>query len=134
MNDCIFCKIVNGEVPSYKVYEDEYTCAFFDITPITEYHTLVIPKKHYVNMFDIPEDELLSLTKAMKKVVSLYEEKLGLKNVQLLNNSGKYAQQDVFHIHFHVVPRFPKDGKDMKLLRNPALRDRFDKLLSTLAD
>ena len=132
MTDCIFCKIVKNEVPSYRVYEDEHTIAFFDITPITEYHTLVIPKKHYVNMFDIPQDELLNIMSSVTNVVRIYEQKLGLENVQIVNNSGEHAQQDVFHIHFHVIPRFPKDGKDKKYPRNPALRCKLDDLLENL--
>jgi len=134
MDNCIFCKIVAGEIPSWKVYEDEHTFAFFDITPITEYHTLVIPKKHYVNMFDIPADEAAAMIKATKKIVALYEEKLGLENVQIVNNSGEHAQQDVFHIHFHIIPRFPGDGKDKKYVRNPELREKFDNFLAQLTD
>jgi len=134
MDNCIFCKIVAGEIPSWKVYEDEHTFAFFDITPITEYHTLVIPKKHYVNMFDIPADEAAAMIKATKKIVALFEERLGLENVQIVNNSGEHAQQDVFHIHFHIIPRFLGDGKDKKYTRNPELRDKFDNFLAQLAD
>ena len=105
MNDCIFCKIVNGELPSYKVYEDEHTSAFFDITPITEYHTLVIPKKHYVNIFDIPADELGHIMRAVKHVADDMAQKYGIKNLNIINNSGAAAGQEVFHIHFHIIPK-----------------------------
>ena len=132
MENCIFCKIAEGEIPSWKVYDDEHTHAFLDINPINEYHTLVIPKKHYENMFDIPEDELLHIMRTVKKVVNLYHEKLGLNNVQIINNAGSEAQQDVFHIHFHIVPRFAGDGQDIKQTRHKDWHDKFRDLLQKL--
>jgi len=133
MDNCIFCKIVKGEAGSWKVFEDEHTFAFLDINPKTKYHTIVIPKKHYVNMFDIPIDELLYVMRTVKRVINLYAEKLGLENVQVINNSGADAQQDVFHLHYHIVPRFKDDGKNLKL---PPVqvewREKFDEMLSAL--
>lgn len=134
MNDCIFCKVAGSKAHSWKVCEDEYTYAFLDINPVNEYHTLVIPKKHYENMFDIPEDEALHIMKTIKKVVNLYSEKLGLKNVQVINSSGAEAQQDVFHIHFHIVPRFSGDGQDVKWMTHKEWRSKFDNLLQKLKD
>ena len=133
MENCVFCKIIIGEIPSCKVYEDEYTYAFFDFNPINEYHTLVIPKKHYVNMFDIPENEVVSIMKTIKLIVNLYNQNLGLDNLQIVNNSGEHAQQDVFHLHFHIVPRYPGDGQNCKW-PSPLmeLRDKFDDLLLKL--
>ena len=132
MENCIFCKVTCGEVHSCKVYEDEHTYAFLDINPINEYHTLVIPKKHYENIFDIPEDEAVHIMRAIKKVVNLYNEKLQLKNVQVINNSGKEAQQDVFHIHFHIMPRFSGDQQNIKWKTRKDLRERFDDMLKRL--
>ena len=83
MENCIFCKVACGKANSWKVYEDEHTYAFLDINPVNEYHTLVIPKNHYENIFDIPEDEAVYIMKTIKKVVSLYENKLGLKMCRL---------------------------------------------------
>jgi len=114
MDNCIFCKIVKGEADSWKVFEDEYTLAFLDINPRAKYHTVVIPKKHYVNMFGIPADEFLHVMKTVKRVVDLYAEKLGIENVQIINNSGEDAQQDVLHLHYHIVPRFAGDGQNLK--------------------
>jgi len=95
-NNCIFCKIVRGEIPCAKVYEDEHTLAFFDINPASEFHTLVISKKHYVNMLDVPEDTASNIMRTIKKVVALFKEKLGLQDVNVINNSGIKAHQDVF--------------------------------------
>ena len=114
MSDCIFCDIANGDEKSWKVYENERVFAFLDIHPVNGYHTLVIPKEHYVNIFDIPESELVAVMQVVKELVDLYNKKLGIKNVQIINSSGKEAQQDVFHIHFHIVPRYKQDGQNVK--------------------
>lgn len=132
MNDCIFCKIVKGEAESWKVYEDEHVYSFLDINPVNEYHTLVIPKKHYENIFDISEKDLINVMLALKRVVTLYNEKLGIKNVQIINSSGSDAQQDVFHIHFHIVPRFRGDNQNIKWITHKEWRDKFDDLLDKL--
>jgi len=134
MENCIFCKIVRGEANSWKVYEDEHTYAFLDINPVNEYHTLVIPKKHYKDIFDIPENEAVHIMKTIKTITGLYNEKLGLKNVQIINSSGEEAQQDVFHIHFHIVPRFSGDNQNIKWTVHTELRERFDELLLKLKD
>jgi len=132
MENCIFCKIARGEAGSWKVFEDEHTFAFLDINPATKYHTLVIPKKHYVNMFDIPADELAHVIKTVKWVVDLYAEKLGIKNLQVINSSGAEAQQDVFHLHYHIVPRATGDGQDVKWTTHKEWREQFDEMLAEL--
>lgn len=132
MNDCIFCRIVAGQVPSWKVYESATAYAFLDINPVNEYHTLVIPKAHYENIFDVPEQELLNVISALKHVVDLYHKKLGIEHVQIVNSSGAEAQQDVFHLHFHIVPRREDDGQDVKWLPHPEMRERFDELLQAI--
>jgi histidine triad (HIT) family protein len=134
MEDCIFCKIVRGEAKSWKVYEDDFTYVFLDINPVNEYHTLVIPKKHFENIFDITEEEFLNVSKTIKRIVNLYSEKLGLKNLQIINSSGAEAQQDVFHIHFHIVPRFKGDNQDVKWKTHKEWREKFDDLLMKLKD
>lgn len=131
-DDCIFCKIIKGEIKSYKVYEDDKVYAFFDTNPINEYHTLVIPKNHYQDIFDIPEEELVAVVKAAKKIAKLFKEKLGVNNMQMFNNSGVKAQQDVFHFHMHLVPREESDGNDINWSTNPELQEKFDKLIKKL--
>ncbi|MEO0340963.1 MAG: HIT family protein, partial [Bacteroidota bacterium] len=105
MTDCIFCKVARGDAPSWKVYENESTYAFLDINPVSRYHTLVIPKKHYQDIFDIEEKDLQALIATVKKVAKYYKEHLGLEDIQIISNSGAAAQQTVFHLHFHIVPR-----------------------------
>ncbi|MBT3276180.1 MAG: HIT domain-containing protein [Spirochaetales bacterium] len=132
MSDCIFCQIVAGKAGSSKVYETESAYAFLDINPVNEYHTLVIPKKHYTDMFDLPEAELLGLMSVLKYVVDLYGEKLGIDNLQIINCSGEEAQQDVFHIHYHIVPRSKGDGQNIKWTTHPEMRNKFDEMLKRL--
>ncbi|TSE10174.1 HIT family protein [Aquimarina algiphila] len=132
MSDCIFCKIVKGEAKSRKVYETEDTYAFFDIYPTTRYHTLVIPKKHYTTIFDIPEQELRSVITSVKKVAKLFEEKLGIHNIQIISNSGAVAQQEVFHLHFHIVPRKRGDGQNIKWNKDSELVKDFEDMLDKI--
>ena len=132
MENCIFCKIAKGELNAWKIYEDEHTFAFLDINPATEYHTLVIPKRHYVNVLDIPADVFLHVMETVKKVVDLYKEKCGLQNVQIIHNAGKEGQQDVFHLHVHIVPRAAGDGLNIKWKTHPEWRDKFDDMIKKL--
>jgi histidine triad (HIT) family protein len=132
MADCIFCKIIKGEMPSWKVYENEHVYAFFDINPITRYHTLVIPKKHSVDIFDIEEADLRELIAGVKAIARLYEEKLGIQNIQILSNSGAEAQQDVFHLHFHLIPRQKGDGANIRWKTHREYRGEFDEMLNAL--
>ena len=108
-DDCIFCKIVNGECPSYKIYENEYTYAFLDISKDCFGHTLVVPKEHFQNIFDCDEKYLCEVIKTAKLVANHYK-KLGFKGVNIINASGEAAQQSVFHLHFHILPR--NDAKE----------------------
>lgn len=132
MDDCIFCKIAAGEVPSYKVYETAHAYVFLDIHPVNDYHTLVIPKQHYVNIFDVPEEVLLNVMSALKHVVDLYKEKLGLDQAQIISCAGPEGQQEVFHLHFHIVPRHTGDGQDVVWHPHPERVDRFPELLERL--
>ena len=132
MKDCIFCKIVSGELKSWKVYEDDNTLAFFDIAQANKYHTLVIPKKHYVDIYEIPENVLKEVITATKKVALLYREKLGIDNVQIIQSSGHHAQQDVFHIHFHIVPRHANDRLNVPWRSNSEIKADFDQMLERL--
>ncbi|WP_062061215.1 HIT family protein [Aquimarina longa] len=132
MNTCIFCKIVKGEANSWKIYENEDVYAFLDIHPAARYHTLVIPKKHYTNIFDIPEKELQAVIAAVKKVSKLYEEKLGIKNIQIISNSGAEAQQEVFHLHFHIVPRKRGDGQNLRWVTHSEWVNDFDNMIEKI--
>ena len=100
---CIFCKIINGEIPAFKIYEDEYVLCFLDISQASEGHTLIVPKKHFENLFDVDQETLNHMAQAVKIVTNLLKEKLGVADVNLLNNSGTNAGQTVMHLHFHLL-------------------------------
>ena len=108
--DCIFCKIVNGDIPSYTVYEDDYVKCFLDIDPIENGHTLIVPKKHFTDNNDIEDEYLLKIHEASKKVSNLLEEKLGCNGIKLEQNNG--VIQDVKHYHMHVIPKYT-DKKEL---------------------
>ncbi len=113
MADCVFCKVVKGELPSYKIYEDEKTLAFLDIYPVYKGHTLVIPKIHTESISDISQSDLAAVAAASKKVAKLLKEKLNYDGVNLVQSNGKAASQVVMHFHMHVVPRFTGDGLNL---------------------
>ena len=114
--DCIFCKIVNNEIPSYKIYEDEYVLAFLDINPDSDGHTLIVPKKHFKDLDDIDEETLTKIYKVAKKIKKELEEKLGCMGISLLQNNGEI--QEVKHYHLHLKP-FYKDKKTIELIKHP---------------
>ena len=105
MEDCIFCKIIKGELPSFKVYEDEHVLAFEDINPIAEGHTLIVPKKHAANLYDIDEDSLIAVHKASKKVINAITKALNPTGVAAMQLNGESVGQSVFHYHLHLIPR-----------------------------
>jgi len=105
MAECIFCKIVQGEIPCFKVYEDERVLAFEDINPISEGHTLVIPKGHAENLWEIADDDLMAIHLASKRIIHALQETLNPTGVALLQLNGKGANQEVMHYHLHLIPR-----------------------------
>ena len=118
MNDCIFCQIIEGKIPCKKIYEDDDVLAFLDIASDSYGHTLVIPKTHCVNILDADLAVLSKVMAAVQKIARHYTEHCGFSGVNILNASGKDAQQSVFHLHFHVIPRAPKDGLDLWPLKD----------------
>jgi len=107
--DCIFCKIVAGELPAMIVDEDERTIAFMDIAPATRGHALVIPRAHSTDLLDISEADLSAVALASRRLAARAKERLGADGVNLLNSCGRAAWQTVFHFHVHVVPRYESD-------------------------
>ncbi|WP_277673442.1 HIT family protein [Piscibacillus halophilus] len=109
MSDCIFCKIIDGEIPSAKIYEDEHVYAFLDISQVTEGHTLVIPKNHKQDIFELDDETASNLFKAVPKVANAIKSAYQPKGMNLLNNNGSFADQSVFHYHIHVIPRYDEN-------------------------
>lgn len=109
MNNCIFCKIINGEIPCYKIYEDDFVLAFLDISNDLFGHTLVIPKKHCVNVLDCEDEMLWKIMSAIKKIMCHYKS-LGFEGFNIINSNEVAGEQSVFHLHFHLYPRKQNDG------------------------
>jgi len=107
MAECVFCKIVKGELPCFKVYEDERVLAFEDINPIAEGHTLIIPKKHAENLWEISKEDLAAIHLVSKKVAHALREVLKHSGIAVLQLNGQGAKQVVMHYHLHLVPRIP---------------------------
>ncbi|MFA5754382.1 MAG: HIT family protein [Patescibacteria group bacterium] len=107
---CIFCKIINQEIPSHKFYEDDKVIAFLDIKPVNPGHALVVPKAHYETIEEISETDLTAVILAVKKVGGLLKDKLGVEGYNVTVNNGAVAGQAVNHLHFHVIPRHAGDG------------------------
>src|SRR5690625_1097695 len=103
--DCIFCKIIAGEIPSAKVYEDEHVYAFLDISQVSKGHTLVIPKVHTTNLFDTPPEVAEQLFSRIPKIAEALKDTYGAVGMNMLNNNEAAAGQTVFHLHIHLLPK-----------------------------
>ena len=110
MDSCIFCKISRGEIPCYKVYEDDYVLAFLDIAPASRGHTLVLPKEHFSNMATTPKDILDKCYEVAQTIAQAQIKELGASGVNVITNIGKSPGQSVPHFHIHVIPRYDNDG------------------------
>lgn len=109
-NNCIFCKLASGEIPSYTVYEDDTFRAILDAAPAGEGHTLILPKAHYENLFELPEDVAADAMRLAKKIATLLRDRMHCDGVNILQNNGAAAGQTVMHYHLHVIPRTEGDG------------------------
>jgi histidine triad (HIT) family protein len=110
MNDCVFCKIIKKEIPADIVYEDENCLAFLDITPVNPGHVLLVPKAHYENLYDLPDETLKQLAPIIKKLAIAIKKGVGAEGINLGMNNERPAGQLVPHAHFHIMPRFSNDG------------------------
>jgi histidine triad (HIT) family protein len=120
--NCLFCKIVAGEIPSTRVYEDERTIAFMDINPGTRGHLLVIPREHSKDLLEIDPEDLAACAQTAKVMAERVKDRLQAVGVNLINSCGSKAWQTVFHFHLHVIPRY--DGDPLRLPWQPAPGDR----------
>ena len=110
MSDCLFCKIAAGGIPAAKVYEDEHSVAFLDIQPNNPGHTLLVPKTHARNIFDIPESTLCGIMPALKKLARAVKEAVSADGLNIAMNNEPAAGQIILHAHIHIIPRFANDG------------------------
>jgi len=115
--DCIFCKILENEIPSYKIYEDDDVLAFLDITQGTKGHTLIIPKKHVKNVYELDEDTAVKVFGVVPKIAKALKSTFNPIGLNIVNNNDK-PLQSVFHFHIHLIPRYENDGMVLSTLNN----------------
>eukprot|EP00003_Mantamonas_plastica_P018798 TRINITY_DN3067_c0_g1_i1.p1 TRINITY_DN3067_c0_g1~~TRINITY_DN3067_c0_g1_i1.p1 ORF type:complete len:204 (-),score=60.30 TRINITY_DN3067_c0_g1_i1:3-614(-) len=133
-SDCLFCKIIAGDIPSHKVYEDDNAYAFFDINPLAEGHTLVIPKECHASLTEYDGETVAKVTSVIPKIAKAILETTGKTDWNLLQNNGAKAGQAVFHVHFHIIPRDDNDGLGYRWNTNDIDHDAAKKLLDQITD
>lgn len=128
--DCLFCKIIKGDIPSKRIYEDKDVVAFLDIMPLTKGHTVVVPVNHYENMLDFPESEMEKFFSVIKLLSGMLKTKLNADGFNILQNNYKAAGQIIFHMHYHIIPRFIDDDRPfIKQPKEQAKPEYFDEIL-----
>ena len=110
-DDCIFCNIANGEIPSNTLYEDEEFRVILDLGPAAKGHALILPKEHYANLYELPDETAAKVMQLAKKMAVQMREKLQCDGFNLVQNNGEIAGQTVFHFHMHLIPRYENDGQ-----------------------
>jgi histidine triad (HIT) family protein len=131
--DCLFCKIVAGEIPSHTIDEDDKTLAFMDINPWTRGHALVIPKTHSRNLYDIEPADLAAMHATAQRVARRMRDRLASEGVNILQSSEPIAMQTVFHSHVHVIPRYSDDGLRLPAHPQPAEHEELARLAEELS-
>jgi histidine triad (HIT) family protein len=126
--DCLFCKIVAGELPATIVAEDDRTVAFMDINPATRGHALVVPRAHAADLLAVAEDDLAACAAAAKRLAARAKDALGADGVNLLNSCGAAAWQTVFHFHVHVIPRYDDDPLKLPWIPRGAEADEIERI------
>ena len=112
-DDCIFCKLANGDIPTNTIYEDDDFRVFLDASPATKGHCLIVPKEHFDNLADLDDTVAAKVLPLAKKIMKLLSDKLGWDGFNLVQNNGEVAGQTVFHFHMHLIPRYKNDGQDI---------------------
>ncbi len=129
---CIFCKIANNEIPSYKIYEDEICLAFLDLSQSNIGHTLVIPKKHFDNILDVDSETVKHLFNVTSMLAKHINQKLNVSNFNILNNCGEFAGQTINHFHIHIIPRYENDNIEMHFSKHNLTEEEFKDLQTKL--
>ncbi len=127
-DNCIFCKIANGEIPSKTIYEDDDFRVILDLGPATRGHALILPKNHYANLFELPEDVAAAAIKVAKKVGAQMKERLHCDGLNIVQNNGECAGQTVFHFHMHIIPRYEHDGQTIGWKPGEPTQDELEEI------
>lgn len=131
---CIFCKIANGEIPSKTLYEDDRFRVILDLGPATRGHALILPKEHYADLYELPEETAAELMKVAKKMAARMKERLGCAGLNLVQNNGDLAGQTVFHFHMHMIPRYQGDGQKIGWKPGGPTEEELEEIRREIAD
>ena len=132
MDNCIFCKLANGEIPTRTVYEDDSFRVILDLGPATKGHALILPKSHAANLYELPDDVAAKVLPLAKKIATQMKEKLGCDGLNLVQNNGEVAGQTVMHFHLHLIPRYVGDGQSILWKPTEPSGQELDEILETL--
>ena len=132
-DDCIFCKIAAGEIPSKTIYEDEKYRVILDLGPATRGHALILPKNHYANLFELPEEDAKEVICLAKRMAAIMKDKLGCDGFNLVQNNGEAAGQTVFHFHMHLIPRYENDGQEIGWKPGSPSQDELEEIKKQIA-
>ena len=128
--NCIFCKIISGDIPSKTLYEDSEFKVIFDISPAAQGHVIILPKYHAANVFELPEEVTGKAFILAKKVATVLKEVLNCDGVNILQNNGEAAGQTVFHLHIHVIPRYKDDNMWLTWVQGEADNDKIEEIIA----
>lgn len=124
--NCIFCKIANGEIPSKTLYEDDKFRVILDLGPASKGHALILPKEHYADLYELPEETAGEVMKLAKKMAEQMTQRLGCEGFNLVQNNGELAGQTVFHFHMHLIPRYRDDGQKIGWNQQEATQEELE--------
>ncbi len=133
-DNCIFCKIANGEIPAKTLYEDERFRVILDQGPATRGHALILPKEHYRDFFELPEETAGDVMKLAKKIVLKMRDKFKCEGINLVQNNGDLAGQTVFHFHLHLIPRYDADGQKIGWKPQEVTLEELEEVRAQFAD
>lgn len=134
MEDCIFCKIANGVIPSKTLYEDEHFRVILDLNPATKGHALILPKEHAASLYDLPDDTAKDVLVLAKKIAQTMSHRLCCDGLNLVQNNGEAAGQTVSHFHMHVIPRYVDDGQTLGWMPGEATQEELEEIRSKMTE
>ncbi len=133
-DDCIFCKIANGEIPSKTLYEDEQFRVILDLGPATKGHSLILPKEHAANLYELPDETTADVMKLAKKMSLIMKEKLHCDGLNLVQNNEAVAGQTVQHFHLHLIPRYEGDGQNINWVPGEVSQEELEAVRREIAE
>lgn len=133
-DQCIFCKIIAGEIPSYTLYEDEKYKVILDVSPATRGHALILPKNHYANLYELPEEDAAEVIKLAKRMMIHMTDKLKCDGFNIVQNNGETAGQTIYHFHMHLIPRYENDGEILKYVAGEPDKEELEQIKKTITE